>query len=147
MHLTKATAEGVYEPLSIMENLHSALQHLRNENESRPLWVDAICINQFDIIERNRQVSRIAAIFQSAGRAIAWLGEPDTDSRLAMDTLQYLGKQMKTTQNRRRLGPPDADEPTWHLRLQDSIRQDRMECNKISHGSIVVSEALDLAGG
>ena len=89
--------EGVYEPLSITENLHSALQHLRNENESRLLWVDAICINQFDIIERNRQVSLIAAIFKSAGHAIPWLGEPDTDSRLAMDTLQYLGKQIEIT--------------------------------------------------
>ena len=37
-------------------NLHEALQELRRHGHIR-LWVDALCINQSDIDERNRQVS------------------------------------------------------------------------------------------
>ena len=37
----------------IRENLWWALRHLRLANEERILWIDALCINQKDIEERN----------------------------------------------------------------------------------------------
>ncbi|KAF8848154.1 hypothetical protein BDZ45DRAFT_538013, partial [Acephala macrosclerotiorum] len=55
-------------------NLFSALQHLRIEDSDRLLWVDAICINQSDIPERNYQVSRMGLIYRAALQVIAWLG-------------------------------------------------------------------------
>jgi Heterokaryon incompatibility protein (HET) len=43
-------------PYVVTENLWQALIHLRLEQGSRTMWVDAICINQEDVSERNHQV-------------------------------------------------------------------------------------------
>jgi hypothetical protein len=40
-------------PLYIGKNLYSALQHLRFPDMARTLWLDAICINQDSVPERN----------------------------------------------------------------------------------------------
>ncbi|KAK4188615.1 hypothetical protein QBC35DRAFT_190158 [Podospora australis] len=39
--------------IEITQNLHSALQCLRRDDETLLLWVDAVCINQADVLERN----------------------------------------------------------------------------------------------
>ena len=41
------------------------------------LWVDAICINQDDLRERNAQVQMMEQIFSSCQDLVIWLGEPD----------------------------------------------------------------------
>lgn len=64
----------------VRENLASALQHLRHEDADQVLWVDALCINQSDIEERNCQVLRMGSIFQNAKLVQAWLGAAGDDS-------------------------------------------------------------------
>jgi hypothetical protein len=39
------------------------------------LWVDSICINQADVVERSRQVPRMNDIYSSAYSVIVWLGD------------------------------------------------------------------------
>jgi hypothetical protein len=60
--------------VNIRENLWSALVNLRDAREERVLWIDAICINQADVEERNRQVQLMAYIFSRAKEVIVWLG-------------------------------------------------------------------------
>lgn len=67
-----STDEG---DLYITENLHAALLRLRDRSFERIIWVDAICINQDDIEERNRQVQAMASIYAKASRVIVWLEE------------------------------------------------------------------------
>jgi hypothetical protein len=85
-------------------NLHSALKHLRQcgigvkeqpdpsrpyscpglDDRSepaiagrwrgKPLWIDAICINQNDILERNSQVLLMGEIYRNRG-VVSWLGD------------------------------------------------------------------------
>lgn len=55
-------------------NLLLALLHLRSPKYTLPLWVDAICINQADTEERNRQVSLMSYIYTRAIKVVAWLG-------------------------------------------------------------------------
>lgn len=43
-------------PLCITKNLFSALHAFRSQIEDRILWVDALCINQRDLIEKSQQV-------------------------------------------------------------------------------------------
>lgn len=74
----------------VTENLHSALRRLRHSDEDRRLWVDAVCINQVDILERNQEVLCILDIYRKATRVMVWLGD---DSGLAMDHLLELSKQ------------------------------------------------------
>lgn len=80
-------------------NLFSALpyvrQHWQNEfpdrsPESFRLWVDAICINQSDIREKNHQVQRMCSIFGSAELVLGWLGSHDPRISLALETFRAL---------------------------------------------------------
>ncbi|EXM16651.1 hypothetical protein V3481_018391 [Fusarium oxysporum f. sp. vasinfectum] len=83
--------------LCIGGNLAGALNHLRYPDKARTLWVDAICINQNDISEKNIQVPRMADIFRSAVRVVIWLGLESDNSTLALSTLDYLAAQVEIT--------------------------------------------------
>jgi hypothetical protein len=76
----------------VRENLWLALQHLRLESESRVLWIDAICINQLNIDERNHQVAQMAQIYQEATTVVVWLGAPDSSSAIAFELLSSPSK-------------------------------------------------------
>ncbi|KAI2620942.1 heterokaryon incompatibility protein-domain-containing protein [Hypomontagnella submonticulosa] len=60
------------------ENLYDALRHLRQfyvQPDSSPfIWIDAMCINQEDIDERSRQVTRMTDIYTLSYQVIIWLG-------------------------------------------------------------------------
>lgn len=58
----------------VTKNLEAALRRLR-ESTPRVLWVDALCINQKDIAEKNHQVPFMAQLYTTCQRAIIWLGE------------------------------------------------------------------------
>lgn len=57
-------------------NLLQALQHLKDGEKERVLWVDAICINQTDIHEKNKQISIMPYIYTRAQCVLVWLGVP-----------------------------------------------------------------------
>jgi hypothetical protein len=75
---------------NVTQNLNEALDQLRSEREDRTIWVDAICINQDDIPERNTQVAQMKAIYNTARRVIVWLGKEAEDSDVAMQLLMEL---------------------------------------------------------
>lgn len=79
------------------------------------LWIDAICINQSDIKEREEQVARMAHIYKRARRVVVWLGDTDEDHNggLALRTMDYLGRQVVVTHDGWSFADPDADEPYW----------------------------------
>jgi Heterokaryon incompatibility protein (HET) len=72
-------------------NLWQALFRLRFENRSRILWIDALCINQADLNERNHQVTQMGKIYRNASTVVAWLGEPDSASSAAIKMLLEAG--------------------------------------------------------
>lgn len=72
-------------------NLWQALFRLRFENRSRILWIDALCINQADVNERNHQVTQMDKIYRNASTVVAWLGEPDSASSVAIKMLFEAG--------------------------------------------------------
>ncbi|KAI2624533.1 heterokaryon incompatibility protein-domain-containing protein [Hypomontagnella submonticulosa] len=62
-------------PFSIGPNLHGALLDMRQERTPLLLWIDAICINQGDVFEREHQVSMMREIYSQARLVHAWLDE------------------------------------------------------------------------
>ncbi|CEI61598.1 hypothetical protein FVEN_g9319 [Fusarium venenatum] len=78
----------------VTENLFSALQHLRDENAERTLWIDAICINQNDLKERQSQVLLMKDIYSRSERVVVWLG-PDP----ASDGIDHLYDLIETIPN------------------------------------------------
>ena len=55
------------------------------------LWADALCINQNDSQAQSDQARMIALVYNGAQEVIAWLGEEDDDTKIAMETCRELG--------------------------------------------------------
>lgn len=69
------------EPFEVTTNLYSALDQLRssvNGFTEKFVWIDAICINQADIPEKERQIPRMADIYRFTSKALGWLGPVDS---------------------------------------------------------------------
>lgn len=74
--------------LHVTPNLYSYLKQLNNgalEDVPDYLWIDALCINQDDNLERGSQVSIMRDIYRQAEKVDIWLGEATEDSELAID--------------------------------------------------------------
>jgi hypothetical protein len=68
----------------VTTNLEVALRYLRHQKAHKVLWVDALCINQEDIKERNYQVRTMRDIYVAAEKVVVWLGE-EGDAKVALD--------------------------------------------------------------
>ncbi len=86
-------SENSYE---VRVNLWDALEHMRLIDEPRIIWIDAICINQHDINERNHQVSQMGKIFMNASRVVVWLGLAENSSNTAV---RFLGEKSMNIQS------------------------------------------------
>ncbi|KAL6704305.1 hypothetical protein ACN47E_008369 [Coniothyrium glycines] len=61
------------------------------EQRARPkLWIDAVCINQSDLDEKNVQVAMMQHIYQMADNIIIWLGHGDQKTDAVMDFVSEL---------------------------------------------------------
>lgn len=64
---------GGNQDFSITTNLARALQHLRQTDSPRLLWIDAICIDQRNTDERAAQVSLMRNIYSKSTSVIVWI--------------------------------------------------------------------------
>jgi hypothetical protein len=69
-------------------NLFSALSHLQLEDRPRVLWIDAICIDQDSIQERNHQVASMGGIYGNCQKVVIWLGDEDNETESAVDFIK-----------------------------------------------------------
>ncbi|PMD43635.1 hypothetical protein L207DRAFT_510144 [Hyaloscypha variabilis F] len=77
--------------LKIGNNLATFLQSARGkEEESRQIWIDAVCINQKDVYERNVQVLRMRRIYQKANQVVVWLGPATNRGDVAVRFLKLV---------------------------------------------------------
>jgi hypothetical protein len=60
----------------IRQNLYDFFSVARQQPQwqSRWIWIDALCIDQSNAIERNHQVKQMGDIFAGAVKVVAWLG-------------------------------------------------------------------------
>ena len=83
------------------------------------IWIDAICIDQRSLKERNHQVSMMRNIFQNAEATYSWLGNAGHDSDWALDAmLSSRGRQ----QNLASVLATSAGKPT-KLGLSKSLKR------------------------
>jgi hypothetical protein len=59
------------------------------------MWIDALCINQGDTTEKNRQVKVLGDIFSSATGVLMWLGPEADESRPAFELLEKLSQEIE----------------------------------------------------
>lgn len=77
-------------PLLITQNLFVALNHFRHVEEELRIWIDAICVNQDDLIERGQQVSLMRRVYSQAFSTKVWLGPADEDSDKALSLIHLV---------------------------------------------------------
>jgi hypothetical protein len=87
--------------LNVTQNLYTALLRLRNHTCSRIIWIDAICINQANEKEKQRQIPLMAEIYAKASRVVVWLGEAEADGDRALEVIRLTGEKS--------VKPPDAE--------------------------------------
>ncbi|MCJ1232775.1 hypothetical protein MMC14_000729 [Varicellaria rhodocarpa] len=90
--------------LNITLNCELAIRRLRLSDVTRTLWIDAICINQDNIQERNEQVQLMRSIYRGAYRVLVYLGEESTDSVNAMNFILDDHSRLGETCNRPPMG-------------------------------------------
>ncbi len=78
----------------IGSSLFNALVHLRRADEDLVLWVDALCINQQNLGERNHQVELMGKIYSQATQVVIWLGLARDDSDLAMAQFREIAQNL-----------------------------------------------------
>ncbi|KAH7406123.1 heterokaryon incompatibility protein-domain-containing protein [Phaeosphaeria sp. MPI-PUGE-AT-0046c] len=60
--------------IAVTRNCELVLRHLRQRYRKRTLWLDAICIDQSNVVERGHQVRLMAEIYSEASQVLAYLG-------------------------------------------------------------------------
>lgn len=68
--------------VSVGHSLWAFLNRMRLRGNFVTFWIDAICINQSDTMERNHQVQMMKSIYSRAQSVTIWLGESEQDSDL-----------------------------------------------------------------
>ncbi|KAK3699133.1 hypothetical protein LTR37_016607 [Vermiconidia calcicola] len=66
----------------VWRNLWWALIFVSRFHRCEYMWVDAICINQEEVIERNHQVRDMGQIYANASTVLVWIGQ-GSDTKLA----------------------------------------------------------------
>jgi len=59
----------------------------------RIFWIDAICINQNDDIEKGHQVASMAKIYAKVSGVIVWFGEAADDSDRAIRAIRRAAEE------------------------------------------------------
>jgi len=117
--------------VEVTTNLEEALKSVRPLNfngpggSSRPklLWVDALCINQEDSMERNQQVRQMRQIYSRAKEVISWVPCRSEDAVAYLVINQFYGNGCETTdqmpsRNRPKLAPVSGSDDIFRERSQ-----------------------------
>ncbi|KAL8709769.1 MAG: hypothetical protein Q9220_005555 [cf. Caloplaca sp. 1 TL-2023] len=79
------------EHFNVRYNLFSALLAIREKQPPRAAWwIDALCIDQSNTLERNRQVARMKDIYAQSWATLVWLGPSDDLTQTAFDKIRSL---------------------------------------------------------
>ncbi|KAF3023061.1 hypothetical protein E8E14_012712 [Neopestalotiopsis sp. 37M] len=84
------------ETCKVKKNLKAALRRLQ-DSEPLVIWIDAICIDQENVDEKNHQLPLMRDIYTRASQVIVWLGEGDK----YIDAIFQYADEWKTGQRSR----------------------------------------------
>jgi hypothetical protein len=112
-----------YDVLIQTKNCWEMLRFMRPWRGTRMVWVDAICINQSDVLERNTQVGLMSKIYSAGSRVVVYLGSDVATS--------LHGKHPR----RRRLHCLESGTVTSYFSGSDSPRHSLQELLKLRYFS------------
>ncbi|KAF7938340.1 hypothetical protein EAE99_002012 [Botrytis elliptica] len=106
------------QPFNITTNLHSALLVLRDNSNPPSLWIDAICLDQNDPSEKDKQLRIMHLIYMNATRVLVWLGADDksVDLHAAAEIISHFRMKKRELQRKAQSiaeKEPSADFQVW----------------------------------
>lgn len=122
--------------VQVTKNLAEALYQLRSD-QTGPLWVDALCINQDNEDEKNHQVHRMSKIYRSAVEVIAWLSQ---DERITQKTFEVIRELAEMADS---LDLPDSGAIRAEY-LYDNVELTKTMCTRLLHESRFLEGDLGL---
>ncbi|KAM0266765.1 hypothetical protein ACHAPA_006542 [Fusarium lateritium] len=75
----------------ITQNLHEALRQFRRDGVESWLWIDAICIEQSNDLEKSWQITQMREIYSHTKIVYLWLGTGTFESDSTMDFISRVG--------------------------------------------------------
>lgn len=99
-------------PLGIaLDNLHEYQRQFQ-----RPIWIDAIALNQEDLVEKQQQVPLMFEVYHQAKNVIIWLGPADETSDDVMNRIPYFKSELSSFHQSAKSGFPHPEDQFWpHL--------------------------------
>jgi hypothetical protein len=80
--------------INIPASAVSALQYMRLPDKSRTLWIDCICIDQQDEMEKNHQVALMSDIYTNSHQTLSFIGEDDGTAAKAFEGIKLMHKML-----------------------------------------------------
>jgi hypothetical protein len=116
VHPTPISVDGG--SLTVAVNLMRALVRLRppTADEVIFLWIDAICINQNNTLEKNNQIRKMRTIYQNAQGVCVWIGRGSDDSSSAIELVRELNRATQG-QAKEMLQDPSREEQLLSLKV------------------------------
>ena len=95
---------GKHADIQITLNCDQALRRIRTTIGAVRIWVDAICINQQDVLEKQHQIPLMLDIYSQARPVYIWLGQGTQKSDRAMDFITTVSRYHLTFRHLELLG-------------------------------------------
>jgi hypothetical protein len=103
---TYALPMGNGQQLCISKQILCIFSTVLNPGRTIHLWIDAICINQANNEEKERQVGLMRDVYKNAHDVVVSLGEPSENINRAMDAIYPLYKAYRSARNVQRVFTP-----------------------------------------
>ena len=101
----------------VRANIYAFLTELRGSQADCTLWADAICIDHENIKERDKQVSLMAQIYESAEEVHSWLGPSADRSTEVMEILRGMNSLVSSVGGEGEVKAPELPANDLFLRL------------------------------
>lgn len=81
--------------LAVTSSCENVLRRLRLTKLKRLVWIDSVCIDQFNVGERHHQIRCMSRIYSSAFRVLVYLGEGSESSKALFDFFNFTSRTAK----------------------------------------------------
>ncbi|KAK5713955.1 hypothetical protein LTR15_010861 [Elasticomyces elasticus] len=82
--------------LSVPLSAKNVLQRMRRSDKPRTVWIDVICIDQQNLVDRNYLVQLMCEIYSSTSTGFIWLGKDDHNTEATFDAIRALYHEART---------------------------------------------------
>ncbi|KAI9768139.1 MAG: hypothetical protein M1839_004166 [Geoglossum umbratile] len=82
--------------VKLLEGVPGAVSQRGLNGSITVFWIDQICVNQADLLERTAQVAVMSRVYSQAKAVFFWMGEMDEDIKQLANFSFYVGRDIET---------------------------------------------------